>query len=109
MRERCARCQLAETPEVSISALLELYAAPNALPPVGCSSTIGCEKHREVREGGGDGGQPRSSKRERGSSSWRGRGELVGRIPAQIRVQVRCELTRLLMRLASAPMCSADD
>jgi hypothetical protein len=63
-RERCARCRLAEAPEISISALLELEAALNALPPVRCSSTIGSEKHSEAREGSGDGAQAREQQTE---------------------------------------------
>jgi hypothetical protein len=39
-REACARCQLVNAPEVSISALLELKAALDALPVAGRSSTI---------------------------------------------------------------------
>jgi hypothetical protein len=57
-RETHALCQLSEAPEISISALLELDAA------LGCSSTIGSEKHPEVREGGRDGAHPREQQTE---------------------------------------------
>ena len=33
-RETCSRCQLAEVPEVSLLAMLELKAALDALPPL---------------------------------------------------------------------------
>jgi hypothetical protein len=79
-REACARCQLTEAPEISISALLELAAALDGLPLAGRSSTIRSEKHSERREAGDDGEEPREQHdREPSSSSWCGRGELVGR------------------------------
>jgi hypothetical protein len=43
-REACARCQLAEVPEVSPPALLELAAALDALPRASRSSTIRSER-----------------------------------------------------------------
>jgi hypothetical protein len=52
-REACARCQLAEVPEVSLSALLQLAAALEALPLAGHSSTI-CSEMESVEEAGED-------------------------------------------------------
>jgi hypothetical protein len=62
-REACARCQLAEVPEVSLLALLELAAALDALPLGGRSSTI-CSETDLVEEAGEDGGKTRERQLE---------------------------------------------
>ena len=53
-REACTRCQLAEVPEVSLPALLELAAALDALPLASRSSTIRSERD-SVEEADDDG------------------------------------------------------
>src|SRR5215831_18424916 len=57
-REACAHCQLTEFPEVSLSALLEVATALDALPIVSRSSTI-CTETTSVEEAGEDGTKAR--------------------------------------------------
>ncbi|HEY2484270.1 MAG TPA: hypothetical protein VGI36_03935, partial [Candidatus Binataceae bacterium] len=58
-REACARCQLVNAPEASISALLEVKAALDALPVAGRCSTIPSQKNPKGKEAGEDGATER--------------------------------------------------
>src|SRR6516225_7299031 len=63
-REACARCQLTESPEVSLSALFELGATLDALPLTRPYSTISSETHLLEEEAGEDGAKTRECRLE---------------------------------------------
>ena len=108
-REACAHCQLTEFPEVSLSALLDVATALDALPIVSRSSTIAPKRPQWRRLARMEPRRASANSRARQLElAWEGRIGW-GELPVEIRLQLREELARLLLRLAVGGEVNGDD